>query len=465
MTSPRVTVIGGGFAGVECASALARRGHRVRLVEMRPVRTTDAHESDRLAEMVCSNSFRSDNPGNAVGLLKREMELLGSLVMEEARRAAVPAGDALAVDRELFARAVTARVEALPLVDLVREEVETLPDPGNGFVVVATGPLTSPSLSDALFSALGGSHLYFYDAVAPIVEAASLDLSILYAASRWGKGGGDDYLNVPLTREEYEAFVAALLAGEKVPYHDFEKAVHFDGCLPVETMAERGAETLRHGPMKPFGLRDPRTGREPYAAVQLRQDNLARSHWNLVGFQTKLRVGEQRRIFRTLPGLANAEFVRYGMLHRNTFLNGPAHLDRLLRWKKDPRVFFAGQITGVEGYLESAATGLMAGATIAQLLEGREPVPLPFSTALGALSRHVSESDEAHYAPMNVTFGLIDDAEVPPIRDRGKRREEIARRALAAVAAWREAALGAGAGPAGALAGPAVAPPPPGAAG
>lgn len=442
MTAPRVTVIGGGLAGVECASFLARRGHRVRLVEMRPVRTTDAHETDSLAEMVCSNSFRSDNPGNAVGLLKREMELLGSLVMEEARRAAVPAGDALAVDRELFARAVTERIGAEPLVDLVREEVETLPDPGEGFVVVATGPLTSPAFSDSLLATLGGKHLYFYDAIAPIVEASSLDLSVLYAASRWGKGGGADYLNVPLSREEYEAFVGELLAGEKVPFHDFETTVLFEGCLPIEEMAERGIETLRHGPMKPFGLRDPRTGRESYAVVQLRQDNLARSHYNLVGFQTKLKVGEQRRVFRTLPGLANAEFVRYGMLHRNTFLNGPAHLDRFLRWKKDGRFFFAGQITGVEGYLESAGTGLLAGAALAQLLEGRKLCAFPFSTALGALSRHVSESDEAHYSPMNVTFGLIDDADVPPIRDRAKRREEIVRRALASVALWRDEALG-----------------------
>jgi len=442
MTGPRVTVIGGGFAGVECAHQLARRGHAVRLLEMRPARTTDAHETDRLAEMVCSNSFRSDNPGNAVGLLKREMELVGSLVMEEARRAAVPAGDALAVDRELFARAVTARVESEPSIELVREEATALPDPGDGFVVVATGPLTSEALAGSLLARLGGDRLYFYDAVAPIVEGSSLDLSALYAASRWGKGSGDDYLNVPLTREAYEAFVAALLAGEKVPYHDFEKAVHFEGCLPIEEMAARGPETLRHGPMKPFGLRDPRTGREPYAAVQLRQDDLAKSHWNLVGFQTKLKVGEQRRVFRTLPGFANAEFVRYGMLHRNTFLNGPAHLDRFFRFKGDPRVLFAGQVTGVEGYLESAATGLMVGATLAQLLEGREPLPPPFSTALGALSRHVSESDPEHYGPMNVTFGLIDDSALPPIRDRAKRREEIVRRALAEVAAWRDAALG-----------------------
>lgn len=439
-------ILGGGMAGSEAAWQAAQAGVPVVLHEMRPTQGTFAHRTGHFAEMVCSNSFRSDSPGNAVGLLKREMELLGSLVMEEARRAAVPAGDALAVDRELFARAVTDRIAGEPLVDLVREEAAALPDPGEGYVVVATGPLTSPSLSAALLSALGGNHLYFYDSVAPIVEASSVDLSVLYAASRWGKGGGADYLNVPLSREEYESFVKELLAGEKVPYHDFEKPVFFEGCLPIEAMAERGLETLRHGPMKPFGLPDPRTGRDPYAAVQLRQDDLARSHFNLVGFQTKLKVGEQKRIFRSLPGLANAEFVRYGMLHRNTYLNGPAHLDRFFRWKKEPRLFFAGQITGVEGYLESAATGLMVGATVAQLLEGRDPEPLPFSTALGALSRHVSESDEAHFAPMNVTFGLIDDSDVPPIRDRTRRREEIVRRALATVAAWRDKALGAESG-------------------
>ena len=437
----RVTILGGGFAGVECAHQLLRRSHAVRLVEMRPVRTTDAHATDRLAEMVCSNSFRSDNPANAVGLLKREMESVGSLVLEEARKAAVPAGDALAVDRTVFAEAVTRRLAKEPLLTLERAEATSFPDPGDGFLVVATGPLTSPALEQVLLGLLGEKYLYFYDAMAPIVEASSLDPSKLYALSRYGKGGGDDYLNVPLTKAEYEAFVAALLAGEKVPFHDFEKAVYFEGCLPVEAMAERGVETLRHGPMKPFGLADPRTGREPYAVVQLRQDDLARTHFNLVGFQTKLKVGEQRRIFRMLPGLENAEFVRYGMLHRNTYIKGPAHLDRLFRWKKDPRVFFAGQLTGVEGYLESAATGLMVGATLAQLLEGKEPAPLPFSTALGSLAKHVSTEREGEFTPMNVTFGLIEDAGVPPSRDRAKRREEIGRRALGEVARWREAAL------------------------
>jgi methylenetetrahydrofolate--tRNA-(uracil-5-)-methyltransferase len=437
MAEPRVTVIGGGFAGVECAHQLLSRGHGVRLVEMRPVRQTDAHATDRLAEMVCSNSFRSDNPANAVGLLKREMEAIGSLILEEARKAAVPAGDALAVDRSIFADAVTRRLGKEPLLELVREEATALPDTTDGWVVVATGPLTSPALEKVLLAALGDAYLYFYDAMAPIVEVSSLDLEKLYALSRWGKGGGDDYLNVPLSRQEYEAFVAELLAGEKVPFHDFEKAVYFEGCLPIEAMAERGIETLRHGPMKPFGLSDPRTGREPYAVVQLRQDDLAREHFNLVGFQTKLKVGEQRRIFRLLPGLEKAEFVRYGMLHRNTYINGPAHLDALFRWKKNARVFFAGQITGVEGYLESAATGLMVGSTLAQLLEGRAAVPLPFSTALGSLAKHVSAPREQDYAPMNVTFGLIEDAAVPPMKDRTKRREEIGRRALASVERWR----------------------------
>ncbi len=438
-----VTIVGGGFAGVECAYQLARRGHAVRLVEMRPVRGTEAHSTDKLAEMVCSNSFRSDNPLNAVGLLKREMESIGTIVIESARRSAVPAGDALAVDRTVFAETITKRLAEFPEVTLVREEVTELPEPGEGYVVIATGPLTSKALESSLLTALGDQYLYFYDSIAPIVEISSLDLNELYALSRWGKGSGDDYLNVPLSKALYETFVADLLAGEKVPFHDFEKAVYFEGCLPIEAMAERGIETLRHGPMKPFGLPDPRTGREPYAVVQLRQDDLARTHMNLVGFQTKLKVGEQRRVFQKLPGFANAEFVRYGMLHRNTYINGPAHLDRLLRWKKNPNLFFAGQLTGVEGYLESAATGLLVGTSIAQLLEGREPEPLPFSTALGALTRHVStERTTGRYDPANVTFGLLDDADVPAIRDKQARRAEICRRAMEGATTWRDRALG-----------------------
>jgi methylenetetrahydrofolate--tRNA-(uracil-5-)-methyltransferase len=412
---------------------------------MRPVRRTDAHETDRLAEMVCSNSFRSDNPRNAVGLLKREMELIGSLILEEARTAAVPAGDALAVDRRLFADGVTARILGRPEITLVRAEVVSLDDALASVesAVVATGPLTSDALAASLKSVLGESYLYFYDAVAPVVEASSLDRSRLYAASRWGKGAGEDYLNVPLSRAEYEAFVRELLAAEKVPFHDFEKPTYFEGCLPIEAMAERGTETLRHGPMKPFGLRDPRTGKEPYAVVQLRQDDLAKEHWNLVGFQTKLKIPEQRRIFRTLPGLEGAVFARYGSLHRNTYINGPAHLDRLFRWKRDPRVFFAGQLTGVEGYLESAASGLMAGLTLAQILEGRDPVPLPYATALGSLSRHISERPEHDFQPANVTFGLMDDADIPKIRDRDQRRRALADGALGKVKEWIGEALAA----------------------
>jgi methylenetetrahydrofolate--tRNA-(uracil-5-)-methyltransferase len=392
--------------------------------------------------MVCSNSFRSDNPQNAVGLLKREMEMVGSLVMEEARKAAVPAGDALAVDRTIFANGITERLTGFPEVRIVREEIESIPDPGDGFLVIATGPLTSASLEKSLLAALGEKYLYFYDSVAPIVEASSLDHEHLFAASRYGKGGGDDYLNAPLSREEYEAFVKELLAAEKVPFHDFEKAVYFEGCLPVETMAERGIETLRHGPMKPFGLPDPRTGREPYAAVQLRQDDMARDHYNIVGFQTKMKIGEQKRVFRMIRGLRNAEFVRFGYLHRNTYINGPAHLDRFFRWKKDPRIFFAGQLTGVEGYLESAATGLIAGTAISLLLEGRDPAPLPFTTALGALCRHVSEPRTQEYTPANVTFGIIDETGLPHIRDKAKRREEICRRALAEARTWCSSQLG-----------------------
>jgi methylenetetrahydrofolate--tRNA-(uracil-5-)-methyltransferase len=429
---------------VECAWQLARRGHAVRLIEMRPVRTTDAHETDRLAEMVCSNSFRSDNPRNAVGLLKREMELIGSVILEEARRASVPAGDALAVDRRLFAEAVTARILGTPEIEVVRAEVLSLEEAlrSGEYAVVATGPLTSDALAGSLKAVLGENYLHFYDAVAPVVEASSLDRSCLFPASRWGKGPGEDYLNVPLSKTAYEAFVAELLAGETVPFHDFEKPVYFEGCLPIEAMAERGPETLRHGPMKPFGLPDPRTGKEPYAVVQLRQDDLAKEHWNLVGFQTKLKTGEQRRIFRTLPGLAGAVFVRFGSLHRNTYINGPAHLDRLFCWKRDRRVVFAGQLTGVEGYLESAATGLMAGLTLAQILEGREPVPLPFATALGSLSRHVSERAERDYQPANVTFGLMDDQDLPKIRDREARRRALAEGALAKVRDWIGEALG-----------------------
>jgi len=433
-----VTVIGAGLAGSECAWQLASRGHRVRLLEMRPAVKTSAHQTGDCAELVCSNSFRSDNPRNAVGLLKREMEALDSLIIRCARAAAVPAGDALAMDRGVFARSVTEAIASRPEIELVRDEAREIPDSPDGFVVIATGPLTSPSLDAAIGRLLGTEDLYFYDSMAPIVEASSLDESRMYALSRYGKGEGADYWNCPLTRDEYDAFVDALLSGETVPVKDFEKGVYFEGCLPIEVMAERGRETLRHGPMKPMGLPDPRTGRIPWAVVQLRQDDLAREHYNIVGFQTKLKIPEQQRIFRTIPGLENAVFARYGMLHRNTYIHAPAHLDRFWRMRREPRIFFAGQITGVEGYVESAATGLAVGLTLSQLLEGREPAPVPYTTAIGSLARHCSERPpEEKFEPMNVTFGLIEDTSHSPIRDKALRRQKMVDRALAAIEEWK----------------------------
>ena len=438
MSSLPVTIVGAGLAGSECAWQLARRGHAVRLYEMRPAVRTAAHQTDRCAELVCSNSFRSDNPLNAVGLLKREMEALDSLIIRCGRSSAVPAGDALAMDRDVFSRLVTESLASRPEITLVREEIRGIPS--EGFVVFATGPLTSEALDRALGDLLGTGDLYFYDSIAPIVSAASLDFSRMYALSRYGKGSGEDYWNAPLAREEYEAFVDDLLAAETVPVKDFEKGIYFEGCLPIEVMAERGRETLRHGPMKPMGLPDPRTGRIPHAVVQLRQDDLAREHYNLVGFQTKLKVPEQQRVFRRIPGFENAAFVRYGMLHRNTYIHAPAHLDRLWRMRRQPRLFFAGQITGVEGYVESAATGLVVGLSIAQILEGRDPVPVPYETAIGSLARHCSERPpEEKFEPMNVTFGLIEDTSHSPVRDKQVRRQQMVDRALAGITAWRDA--------------------------
>ncbi|MGH9368002.1 MAG: methylenetetrahydrofolate--tRNA-(uracil(54)-C(5))-methyltransferase (FADH(2)-oxidizing) TrmFO [Thermoanaerobaculia bacterium] len=436
--SSSVAIVGAGLAGSECAWQLARRGHRVCLYEMRPRISTAAHRTDRCAELVCSNSFRSDNPSNAVGLLKREMEELDSLVIRCARRAAVPAGDALAMDRDVFSGLVTEAIAERPEIDLVREEVREIPP--EGYVVLATGPLTSEALDGAIGRLLGTADLYFYDSIAPIVTAPSLDFSKMYALSRYGKGGGEDYWNAPLSREQYGEFVSDLLSAEIVPVKDFEKGIYFEGCLPIEVMAQRGPETLRHGPMKPMGLPDPRTGRIPHAVVQLRQDDLAREHYNLVGFQTKLRVPEQQRVFRKIPGLQDAVFVRYGMLHRNTYIHAPAHLDRFWRMRRQPRIFFAGQITGVEGYVESAATGLAVGLTLSQLLEGRDPIPLPYATAMGSLARHCSERPpEEKFEPMNVTFGLIEDTSHSPIRDKAKRRQMMVDRAMAAIREFRDA--------------------------
>jgi len=437
LTRDTVTIVGAGLAGSECAWQLARRGHSVRLFEMRPKVTTAAHQTDRCAELVCSNSFRSDNPRNAVGLLKREMELLDSLVIASARASAVPAGDALAMDRDEFSRRVTEAIASRPEIELVRDEVSAVPP--EGFAVLATGPLTSAALDRAIGELLGTEDLYFYDSMAPIVAASSLDFSKMYPLSRYGKGAGEDYWNCPMTKEEYESFITQLLSAEIVPVKDFEKGIYFEGCLPIEVMAERGVETLRHGPMKPMGLPDPRTGRIPWAVVQLRQADLAKEHYNLVGFQTKLKVGEQQRVFRRIPGLENAAFVRYGMLHRNTYIHAPAHLDRFWRMRREPRIFFAGQITGVEGYVESEATGLAVGITIAQLLEGREPVPVPYATAIGSLARHCSERPATKtFEPMNVTFGLIEDTSHSPVRNKEVRRQQMVDRALDRHAEWQE---------------------------
>jgi len=421
--------VGGGLAGSEAAWALAERGVAVTLREMRPGKMTAAHQTDRLAELVCSNSFKSMEPTNAHGLLKAEMRRLGSLVLQAADEARVPGGAALAVDRVLFAEGVHRRVTAHRNILLVREEATALPSPG----VVATGPLTSEALSAAIAARLGVQALAFFDAIAPIVAADSLDHERLFRASRYGKGGGDDYLNAPMTDAEYDAFVAALVAGDQFqppPEHAFDRTPYFEGCLPVEEMARRGRDVLRFGPMKPVGLVDPRTGREAYAVVQLRQEDRAGQMWNLVGFQTRLKIPEQQTVFRTIPGLARAEFLRYGSIHRNAYINAPASLSPHLSARDDPNVLFAGQLTGVEGYTESAATGLLAGINLARLLAGDDPLVPPPTTMLGALYRYLREADPAHFQPMNANFGLLEPLD-PPVRDKAQKRERLVARALA----------------------------------
>jgi methylenetetrahydrofolate--tRNA-(uracil-5-)-methyltransferase len=425
-----VHIVGGGLAGSECAFQLAERGIEAVLHEMRPRRSTPAHQSGDLAELVCSNSFRSDDPFHAAGLLKREMESLGSLVLAAAREAAVPAGGALAVDRERFARRVTGALEAHPRVEIRRGEVREIPE---GQVVLATGPLTSELLTAALVEVLGSEHLYFYDSIAPIVESDSLDHSKLFWQSRYDKGDGADYLNAPLSREEYEAFYAALISAEVLPLHDFEKALFFEGCLPIEEMARRGVDTLRFGPMKPVGLTPP-SGERPYAVLQMRLETLNRSQLNLVGFQSRMKWPEQKRVFALIPGLENAEFARLGQVHRNTFINAPLHLDALYRLKALPRVRLAGQITGVEGYLESAAAGLSVALFLALELGGRSPEPFPPSTALGALIRHLTASDPKHFQPANINYGLFE--ELPHKVPKRQRREAYAQRAHRDLAGW-----------------------------
>ena len=475
-----ITIIGGGLAGCEAAWQAASRGVPVTLHEMRPARATAVHKTDRLAELVCSNSFRADKLDNAVGLLKEEMRRLGSLVMRSAEASRVPAGAALAVDREKFADLVTGAISGHPLITLVRDEATAIPESSERSpVIVATGPLTSEPLSVEIARLVGADHLYFYDAISPIVLAESIDLSKVFRQSRWDRSlrgrrpelqlgretlempdlkvgpamaggptcgsddGQGDYLNCPMTREEYGRFYDALVHAESATVHDFDKERFFEGCLPIEVMAHRGVDTLRFGPMKPVGLVDPRTGREPYAAVQLRQDNLAGDHYSLVGFQTQVKWGDQARVLRLIPGLEQAEFVRFGMVHRNTYVNGPTVLESTWQVRVRPTLFFAGQMSGVEGYVESAASGLLAGLNAAALATGAPLSTPPRTTAIGALAYYVSHADPAHYEPSNITFGIM---EPPPggAKGRAARKAATAERALAELTAWSEARSGVG---------------------
>ena len=472
-----VTIIGGGLAGSEAAWQAASAGVRVVLHEMRPVRPTDVHKTDKLAELVCSNSFRGDKLDNAVGVLKEEMRRLGSLVMRAADAARVPAGAALAVDRDRFSSAITAAVTGHPLIEVVRGEVQRIPDPSGDPLIIATGPLTSDSLSAEIAGLVGAKHLYFYDAISPIVLAESIDRSKVFRASRWNRslrGQGDfrlkaeavdaqtdasggfrpepegqacnvddgegDYLNCPFTCEEYERFYNALMSAEKAPLHDFDDPRFFEGCLPIEVMAARGVDTLRFGPMKPVGLPDPRTGRDAYAIVQLRQDNLAGDHFSLVGFQTQMKWGEQARVLRLIPGLEQADFVRFGMIHRNTYINGPDVLRPTWQTRMRDDLFFAGQISGVEGYVESAASGLIAGRNAAAVATGRAPAEPPRETAIGALGFYVSHANPQHYEPTNITFGIMPaltsrtGGRAP--KNKGDRKLAYADRALTALDAW-----------------------------
>ncbi len=471
----RVTIVGGGLAGSEAAWQAASAGVPVTLHEMRPERPTAVHKTDRLAELVCSNSFRGDKLDNAVGVLKEEMRRLGSLVMRAADQARVPAGAALAVDREQFSTLMTQAITTHPLIEVVRGEVPRIPDSSGGPLILATGPLTSESLSADIAAFVGATHLYFYDAISPIVLAESIDRSKVFRASRWdrslraegaalarrspvshpvGEGGcgiddGEgDYLNCPFTPDEYARFYEALMAAEKAPLHDLDDPRFFEGCLPIEVMAARGVDTLRFGPMKPVGLPDPRTGRDAYAVVQLRQDNLAGDHYSLVGFQTQMKWGEQARVLRLIPGLENAEFVRFGMIHRNTYINGPTVLRPTWQTRLRDDLFFAGQISGVEGYVESAASGLIAGRNAAAVAMGHAPSEPPRESAIGALGFYVSHANPRHYEPTNITFGIMpaltsrSGARVP--KSKGDRKLAYATRALAALDDWmagRSAAL------------------------
>jgi methylenetetrahydrofolate--tRNA-(uracil-5-)-methyltransferase len=409
-----VTIIGGGLAGCEAAWQAAQRSVKVRLFEMRPVRATPAHQTANLGEIVCSNSLKSDEPGTAPYLLKEELRRGGSLLIGVAHENRVPAGAALAVDRERFAEAVTHRIASHPNIEVIREEAQSIPN--DGPVIIATGPLTSPSLSQEIARLTGASQLYFYDAISPVVDADTINCDVAFRAARYDKGG-DDYLNCPFDDEEYSRFYEALLAAESVPLHEFEQTMYFEGCLPIEEIARRGRDTLRYGPMKPVGLRDPRTGRQPFAVVQLRQENLLADSYNLVGFQNHLKFGEQKRVLRLIPGLEQAEFVRFGQIHRNTFICAPAILSETLQMRDHPRVLFAGQISGVEGYIEAMATGFMAGVHAAEIARGRTPQAAPRGTAMGSLTNYIANADTKNFQPMNITFALL------PSLDEAQRRK------------------------------------------
>jgi methylenetetrahydrofolate--tRNA-(uracil-5-)-methyltransferase len=437
-----VQIIGGGLAGSEAAWQLAERGHDVVIHEMRPLRPTPAHKTDRLAELVCSNTFKSTETTNAHGLLKAEMRILGSLILDAADAARVPGGTALTVDRDVFSRAVHERLTSHARVQITRDEATSLPEVG----IVATGPLTSDSLASAIATALGVESLAFYDAIAPIVAADSIDEDITFRASRYGKetmpnAAADEdseagaYINCPMTQEQYDAFLDALLEADQASVHDFDSIPYFEGCMPVEEMGRRGRDTLRFGPMKPVGLRDPRSGRQAHAVVQLRREDRGGRMWNLVGFQTRLRYPEQQRVFRMIPGLENAEFLRYGSIHRNSYINSPAALSPYLALRTRRTTLFAGQLTGVEGYTESSATGLLAGINLSRILNGDEPRVPPPTTMLGALYRYLRDADPRYFQPMNANFGLVDELPTP-VRDKRLKRERLAERALADMRKW-----------------------------
>ena len=440
-----VTVVGGGLAGSEAAWQLAERGHRVRLFEMRPKHSTGAHNTQQLAELVCSNSLGSQLPDRAPGVLLAELEHMGSLLIECARLTEVPAGGALAVDRTAFADKVTERLEKHPLVDIEREEVRAIPD---GIVIIATGPLTSPKMSDELTRLSGEEHLYFFDAISPIVEAESIDRSIAYRGSRYGRGVREegDYINCPMTEDEYHQFIQALTTAERIPLRSFESAIsggvragmhrYFESCLPVEILAERGEKSLAYGPLRPVGLEDPRTGIRAHAVVQLRQDDLAGNLYNLVGFQTNLKYGEQRRVLRMIPGLERAQFARYGQMHRNTFMNSPRLLEPTLQFRGRKDLFFAGQITGVEGYMGNIATGLLAGVNAARIVDGEDPLVLPPETMLGALCHYITHAAPKNFQPMKANFGILPS--LPPGK-RMNRRERAQAHAERAGSSFAEA--------------------------